>query len=485
MIKFFLLPVIASVCFVSGNAQFFDSLSVSAGSLGTAASKSYQPVWLTSNRFGVITDKQADLSTNLSIVNKHALTIKEYLDDDLLVHQNNIVFSYGLNLVNNNHFKNSIAEQAFAKLEYKNWSLRVGRFEETLGDVDRNLSSGSLGVSGNALPIPKIGIAVTDYTLVPFTNGWLQFKGSFAHGWFGNNRYMKNAYYHEKTLYVRIGKGRFKVYGGLQHYAEWGGNRGNKQLERSWKGFWDVVLVKQADDGSVGTAVNGIQPSRAGDQRGLIEAGADLETDKLIFHGYAQVPFESGEEIDTRNRSVLAGLAVSFKESWFNKIVAEFLYTKNMNEFVSVKQRNSYYNNGYYRTGWEYENRIIGTPIFMNRTTASHYFSDIQPFDWNAAENTIPGNLNIVDNRISGIHVGAQYTVNPVIAARTLFTYTRNYGTWYASEFEPVKVQFYTLQEFNVAPVNSRWAFKLAAAVDFGQLGANAGAMLGCSYKIF
>lgn len=485
MIKKFFLPAIVSLLCISVKAQFLDSLSVKAGTLGTVASKNYQPLWITSNRFGVISDQQVDLSTNLSISNKHVFVLKEFVDDELFVHQDKILLGYGLNLINNNHFKNNIAQQAFVKLEYKNWSLRLGRFEEVLGNVDPVLSSGSLGVSGNAIPIPKMGIAVTDYTNVPFTHGWLQFKGSFAHGWFGNNRYMKNAYYHEKTFYLRAGKGPFKVYGGVQHFAEWGGKRGDRQLERSWKGFWDVVLVKQADDGSVGTAINGIKPSRAGDQRGLLEAGADLETGKAIFHGYAQVPFESGEEIDTRNRSVLAGFAVSFKESWIKKIVAEFIYTKNMNEFVSPKQRNSYYNNGYYRTGWEYDNRIIGTPLFMNRITASHYFSDIQPFDWNATENNIPGNENIVDNRISGIHAGIQYAVNKIIAAKTLFTYTRNYGTWAASEFDPVKVQFYTLQEFNIVPLHSRWAFKLAAAADFGQLSGNTGALLGCSYKIY
>jgi len=342
-----------------------------------------------------------------------------------------------------------------------------------------------LGISGNALPVPKLGIAVVDYKDVPFTNGWLQFKGSFAHGWFGNNRYMKNSYYHEKTLYMRLGNGPFKVYGGLQHFAEWGGRRDGIQLERSWKGFWDVMLVKEADDGSVGTAVNGIRPSRPGDQRGLIEAGADWENDHMKLHGYVQIPFESGEEIDTRNRSLLAGLVLTPAQSWVKKIVTEFIYTKEMNDFVPVKQRNSYYNNGYYRTGWEYENQILGTPLFMNRITANHYFPEIIPFDWNNNNSVIPGNANIVDNRISGIHFGALYSVNDNINGKTLFTYTRNYGNSSTTFFNPVKVQYYTLQELNFIPAYSRWSFKIAVAADFGQLSSNIGILLGCNYILY
>ena len=470
---------------LSGKCQFLDSLSVSATVLTTGATRNYQPLWITANKFGVISDKQLDMSSQLNISNKNELFKFGKTPDYAPVEEYNaITISYGLNFVNYEHFTKTFAEQAFVKLEYKNWSLRYGRFEEILGDVDRDLSTGSLGVSGNAVPIPKIGVALTDYTNVPFTNGWLKIKGSFAHGWFGNNRYMHDAFYHEKTLYMSLGPGRFRLYGGLQHYAEWGGIRGNLHLDRSFKGFLNVLFVRQADDGSVGTAINGIAPSRAGDQRGLIEAGFYLETDKVNLHGYAQMPFESGEEIDPKNRSFLSGLSIVAKDSWLTKFVAEIMYTKSMNNFVGVKQRNSYYNNGEYKTGWEYDDRIIGTPLFMNRTVASHYFPQIQPFDWSSPDKTIPGNANIVDNRITAFHLGANYNLNEIITGKTLLTYSRNYGTYKIDFFTPAKVQYYTLQEFDLKPQDSKWTFKACIGLDFGDLNTVIGSLIGITYQL-
>ena len=108
---------------------------------------------------------QAKRSRKLrSFSNKHVLAETEYQDEKGLYDYNDLSFSYGLSLYNNNHFRSTIIEEGYVKLEYKNWSLRAGRFEENQNDPARDLSSGNLGISDNALPIPKVGIAITDYT---------------------------------------------------------------------------------------------------------------------------------------------------------------------------------------------------------------------------------------------------------------------------------------------------------------------------------
>lgn len=483
-------PLLMSYCIVFAstqvNAQFFDSLSITANVMGTAATRNTQPFWIQSNSFGKISDRPFDLSTGLNIQNKNILLQFEddESDDKAVSEYKEVIFSYGLHLINNNHFKKTFFEEGFAKVEYQNWAVRFGRFEEIIGEVDHDLSSGSLGVSGNSLPIPKIEAVLSEFKNIPGTGGLLQFKGSFAHGWFGNDRYMKRAYYHQKSFYVRIGRGKLKLYGGLQHYAEWGGERGYFHADRSLKGFWNVVLVKQADDGSVGTATNGIKPSRAGDQRGCLEAGADLETDKVNLHAYGQMPFESGEEISPKNRSFLLGVSVTPKESFIEKLVVEFLYTKDMNAFVGTRQRNSYYNNGEYKTGWEYEDRVIGTPLFLNRIMASPYFTDLQPFDWNAPNKSIPGNDNIVNNKVSAIHIGGMYHATELIQGKTILTYSRNYGSLRPNDFTQGKNQFYTLQQFDISPSKSWWTFKAGIGFDFGQLNTNIGVIVGATYRI-
>src|SRR5258706_1228623 len=223
---FCLLSFYASFC----EAQFFDSLQAEAGLQYRYSSKDHLPFWLISNQHGTVADRKNDLSSFFRISNRHEIAAHEYQNEHGFYDYNNVTLSYGLSVYNNNHFKSTIIEEGYVKVEYKNWSLRAGRFEETTGDLDPRLSTGSLGVSGNALPVPKVGIAVTDYTNFPLTNGWLQFKGTFAHGWLGNNRYIKNSYYHEKTFFLRIGPPHLKFCMGIEHFAEWGGRRGDHQL---------------------------------------------------------------------------------------------------------------------------------------------------------------------------------------------------------------------------------------------------------------
>ncbi len=472
------IPLVALT--FTARAQFADSLKIELGTVGTTASKDYQPLWMTSNKFGTISDLKSDLSTNIRLTNFHWLGKTPGNSSDSA--KQKFYISYGVNLFNNQHFNETIIEEGYVKAGYKKWQLRAGRFEETTGDIDHNLSSGSLGISGNALPIPKISIAVVDYIPVPFTKGFVSFKGQLSHGWFGNNRYMKDAYYHEKTFYVQLGKKKLKLYGGVQHFAEWGGRRGNLQLERSLKGFFDVLFVKAADDGSVGTSTNGRLPNRPGDQRGLLEGGFRWENDKIIIHGYNQTPFETGRDVDIRNVDRLLGLSLTLKKanSVLKKVVVELLDTKDMLSFVEPSDRQSFYNNGFYKTGWEYEDRIIGTPLFINRVRASKYFDRYVPYNWDSPDSTIYGNDNIVNNRVIGFHLGVLYGICPRLEAKTFITTTRNYGTHSTtSPFLPHKDQVYTLQQLTYKSPIAGLVFTAAVAIDNGDLTDNAGFMFG------
>ena len=428
------------------NAQFLDSLQATAGLKSRFSSKSYLPFWLISNQYGTVADRGADLSPFIRVSNKNVIAEHEYQDDHGLYDYHDLSVLYGLSIYNNNHFKSTIIEQGYVKLEYKNWSLRAGRFEETTGDIDPQLSTGSMGISGNALPVPKIGIAVTDYTNVPFTNGWVQFKGTFAHGWLGSNRYIKNSYYHEKTFFLRVGRGDIKFYGGIEHFAEWAGERGNQHYDRSPKAFWDVVLGKETDntDPEAGTGLH------AGDHRGVVDGGVYWENGAATVHAYVQKPFEGKQDISLKNKNMLAGFIISMKNKdiGLQKILVEIISTTAINNHITSTRRESYYNNSVYRTGWEYEDNVIGTPLFMNRTRGNKYFPEIQPFKWNAADSAIPGNANIINNRVFAVHVGGSYSISDAVQGKTLLTYTRNYGGLnYSEQFTPYKSEFYGLQE--------------------------------------
>jgi hypothetical protein len=481
----FALFAIVLCCTVICRGQFFDSLQVKAGLQYRFSSKDYLPFWLVSNQYGTVADIKNDITSYVRISNKHVIGEKEYQNDHGFYDYNDISFSYGLSLYVNNHFKRALIEEGYGKLEYKNWAIRAGRFEETTGDIDPQLSSGSLGVSGNALPIPKIEIAVTNYTNIPFTSGWLQFRGTFAHGWLGTNRYVRKPYYHEKTFFLRVGPDRLKFYGGIKHFAEWGGQRGNQQFDKSLKSFWNMVFAKEPGPANPENTTGVYE----GDQRGVLEGGFYWENNDIALHGYMQRPFEGKNDISLRNKNALTGFSLSMKNNYtgLQKIVFEFISTKYINPHTPSNQRESFYNNSSYKTGWEYENNIIGTPLFINRSRGSNYFPGIQPFDWNAPDSSLPGNANIINNRVRGIHMGALYIISARLQGKTLLTYTENYGTISINApFGAGKNEFYGLQQISYDIPKKNLSLIAGFGFDFGQLSktAVAGVLLGIEWNI-
>jgi hypothetical protein len=442
-------------------AQFFDSLQASVGMETRFASKDFQPLWLVANKHGTVADRQSDFAPYFRISNKHTIAEKEYQNNRGFYDYDPVTVSYGVSVYNNNHLKSTILEEAYGKVEFRNWSFRAGRFEEDLEDIDPRLSAGSFGVSGNALPIPKIGFAVTDYKIIPFTNGWVQFKGSFAHGWLGADRYIQNSLYHEKSFFLRVGARSLKFYGSFQHFAEWGGHHADMQFDHSLSSFKDVFLLKDAGGGA-----------HSGDHRGLLEGGAYWENDAIKLHAYLQKPFEGKHDIGLGTRNGKLGIIISSKEDYtkLQKIILELIYTESIDKNILLNQRESYYNNNIYKTGWEYLDNVIGIPLFTNRVRASKYFPEIQPFNWKTGEE-IPGNSNIVNNRIFAIHTGALYSFNDRLNAKTLLTYVQNYGApGIETPYTPHKRQFSALQQITYDILKYNLAITGAVGFDYGDL---------------
>jgi hypothetical protein len=479
VLTMYLLLLISTV-----HAQFLDSLQLQIGTFVTAASKDYLPLWLNANRFGVVADRQLDLTTHLKATSSIRFG-KAYNDiyDDI---DRGVYLDYGVDIYNNSQFSKIIIPETYVNIRYRKIQFVAGRLKQIIGEVDHDLSSGSLGLSGNALPIPKLSFSFPEYTDLPFTDGFVQFKGRISHGWMGADQAMKHAFLHEKNLYMRLGKKRFKIYGGIQHYAVWGGENGDFKLDRSFKGLMNVFLVKEANDGSVPTE-GSLRPNRAGDHRGVIEAGMEWENEKLRFNLNNQSPFDMGQGINIRNVDRLLSFNILNKnnDSWWNKITFEFIYTKQMNNFYNIHYRESYYNNGIYKTGWEYNDKIIGTPLFINRIRGSKYFVDVKPYDWDTEYSKIPALNNIVSNRVVGGHIGMIYKLEDQIIWKTLITYTRNYGNYMiVPYFNPEKVQWYSLNEFEWRLPNRQLALSASIGYDFGELTKNIGVMLGLKWQL-
>lgn len=463
-------------------SQLLDSLHIEVGTIGTAASRDYLPLWMVANKFGVISDQKFDFSTNFRISSSYRLG-EEY--NPIYDNQDKgFYFDYSINIYNNNHFGKILIPEAYVKARYKKFKLSIGRFKQIIGEVNPELSSGSLGVSGNATPIPQISLSL-DYTDIPFTNGFAQFKGQFSHGWMGKNQFLKNAFLHEKNLYIRIGRNKLKLYGGVQHYAVWAGtSKRFPKLDRSLKAYLNVVLAREANDGTV---PDDILPNRVGDHRGVIEAGAEWENDIVKISLNNQTPFETGQGIDIRNIDKLVSLNITNKteDAVVRSLVLEFIYTKQMNNFYDPQYRESYYNNGVYATGWEYNDNIIGTPLFINRVRGARYFNNILPYDWGGDPSKVEGLTNIINNRIIGGHIGMKFRLQDNLLVQTMLTITGNYGNSDVGNFFPSKVQGYTFQQVEHRLNNKYLSLTGGLGYDFGQLSNDIGLLFGLKYNFY
>ncbi|WPP52924.1 capsule assembly Wzi family protein [Catalinimonas niigatensis] len=477
--RFILMLLLHFICIITACAQRTDSLHIEIGSMATLASQEYQPLWLVANRWGTIADWKGDASTHLRLSNYHRWGSRDSISssktrktfDHHKKKARALYLTYGLDLYNNQHFDDFFLEEAYLKIGYGPWELRGGRYEEVIGEGDPELSSGSLSLSSNALPIPKIGIAVTEYTDVPFTQGWLQFKGQFSHGWMGSNRVVSHTYLHQKDLYLKLGKEQLSIYTGLTHFALWGGEHPRLgTLPQSFTDYIRVALIiKGGEDAPITEAMN-----KLGNHLGMTDIG--LRFRWKAWHGtlYYQTPYEDRSGfLPSRNPDHLAGISIRKKHGLLNAITLEYMDTRKQSGSVHPPGLDNYYNNGLYGTGWVYQGNTLGTPLFLTRSRGQQYFGEeVSSSSW-----------NVINNRIHGFHMGVSGNFTAHLQYRTLLTYTQNYGNYYNDAlFQPYKKQVYFLQE--LVYTQDRWTLSAALGVDRGSLTDNTGGALGISYDL-
>jgi len=469
------LLFIATFIAVASPAQvrtppFLDSARFNVGTTVTVASQDYQPLWLVSQRWGGISDQQFDASTHVAFHNKHMLskprTLRNYIRKTKRKPASSI--SYGLVLRNNQLLQQTFIQEGYAKVQVGNWRLAAGRYREVVGEVNPELSSGSWGISGNAVPIPQVSVGLSEYTDVPFFNpGRVQVKGQVSVGWLGSDSLVSNAMYQQRSAYLKIGQDSrlrsrraisYSLYGGLNHFAIWGGERSDGG---ELPGDWPDLL----------------RPIVPGNNLGFFDYGATLHIQELKIRAYTQSPFESRNSLNPfriKNRIVGFEVEDNRRGSLFPTITLELINTTwrdpDLESSTSVDY--NFYNDERYPNGWSYQGRILGTPLFFNQERAIHYLGEDYDTDPDH-------NWNITNNRLNGIHLGVKGTLpNEAFSYRTLATLTINYGSYYGSSGE---TQLYSVQEFGYQ--SGTWRMFGAVAVDFGELTTNIGASVGVEYE--
>ncbi len=436
------------------------------------------PFWLRANQYGIV-PRETSLMTL-----RHAMRV-DYHDtpktklDSLRAANRRIDWGWGAEAVLNagSTYKLLIPE-AYVKVKFgKGLEVWAGRRREIIGLVDSTLTSGSYAWSGNTLPMLKIQIAVTDY--MP-RNGLFGFKGFYAHGWFEEDRFIKNILLHQKALYGRFGKPhwRLKLYGGINHQVMWGGNTErlpgsvikNNQLPNRFSDYIDVVTASalgNRTDIDTNRISSFDRENRIGNHLGTVDVGFEYTGRHFSIFAYRQNIYEDGSLFYLINiQDGLNGLRlrnlrpVNRNGFQIQNILLEYLYTESQGgalflENASQRGRDNYFNHSQYQDGWSRFGMTMGTPFISpsgdSRTDLPRY-----------------GFTN--NNRVAVMHVGLSGQAYDFLRFQLKASYSENLGT-YEVPFAQMVRQFSSVLSLSAPiPILGGITANASVATDMGDL---------------
>jgi hypothetical protein len=497
------LAIILASCNLSYAQLSLERLNSDITFLSTVTSSKNQSFWLSHNRWGIFDDASANA---LSLITNEIETRKDKLFD----------FGGGISLLARGSNSSTIyLHQAYAEAKLGFIHLTAGRKAYAQGISFSDLSSGTVALSQNAMPIPRLTISVPEFWEIPFSFGWLEIRGHLSHGWLNDDRYVTMPYIHDKSIHLQTGDNTgFKFYWGLNHIAIWGGE--SPTYGKLPSSFSDLILVAQAKGGNE-DAPSGDQINALGFHTGVWDWGLRGTIGRTSFHLFYQHLFTDGSGQGYRNAGDgFFGLSIDnlFPFSWINGLTYEYLNTTDqtgpglsddipgatypcdeINCGFPFGGRDNYYNNGIYRSGHSYSGMSLGTPFFFTQNQLNKIDSEIKTY----------GSVFFVSTRNIAHHFGVKGDISEDLSYKMLLSNVKYYGTYSGLNqgttwgildpannivledyfFYPYKKQWYFLFE-------THWQLKgihqlqltTSLAIDKGELFNNIGIMLGATWTL-
>ncbi len=444
-------------------SQFFvlaqgDSLVVRVESKFAATSGEALPHWLAFNQYGFF-------ETGTSNGYMRGEIKKRLISKDKFTMDAEVDF---LGRSETDHF---LLHEAYLNFEWLDFDLQIGLNEPRNYDFPDDLSMGHLVMSPNAPTIPKITAGLLQYVDIPLTQGYVQIKGALSQGILEEDRTVERPLYHEKWAYIRSRKLPINVHFGFANVALFGGELLGRRQSTN---YFEVFLGRR----STTSNVNGDNINAAGAHFGILDYGAELETDDITLSIYYQQPWEdesSLKDFSAGNKDFQIGFHLKLKnQKWISEILYENLnstdqsgeglpdpqingigysyvqlralpdfdqflldelgiVTNNIGfeEFIDIIRfetnndldfggRDSYYVNRGYPAGNTHKGFVIGNSLFL---TSDRLF---ELTGYNALDASL-----VVNNRIRAQHFGIKGNIVPWdVDYRLLMTFTQNLGTY-------------------------------------------------------
>ncbi len=378
--------------------------------------------------------------------------------------------------------------QLYGEVKYRCLDALVGSKEIKGMFRDSEISSGNLLYSGNAMPIPQIRLGIFDYASFWGTKGWLSVKGYVSFGMFSDSKWQRDwanprlkhaedVLYHSKGLWLRGGnREKFPLLAevGIEMATQFGGKSYQNGVVIDMPSGLKDWLKAFFPYGGGNETPEEEQTNIQGNMLGCYDIAltwapqADWSVKAYFEHYFddqSQMTFEYGW------KDGLWGVEIAFpKNPVVSSFVYEYLTTKDQTGAVyndktpdlpeQVSGRDNYYNH-YLYNGWQHWGMGIGNPLIMSPI-------------YNADHDT-----DFASNRVQAHHFGLAGNPLPELSWKTLFSFSRNWGSYYMP-YDEIRNNFNFLAEVRWKPAKlNGWYFKAGVAADAGSLlGRSFGAML-------
>ena len=216
--------------------------------------------------------------------------------------------------------------------------------------------------SGNARPLPGVLLEANNPIKISKTFGvdW-----GIAHYELNDNRFVDDTHVHYKRLaLITTFNENHKLTAKIQHFAQWGGTSPvYGDLKDGFKDFINVFFAHNAEEiGLEDETIN-----KVGNHLGTFFLGYEFNTKFGGFSLYHDHPFEDGS--GTRLANFPDGVwGIYFKpenQKIISSVLYEYIDTSDQSGISVGSGYDSYFRNNIYRSGWTYEQNIIGLPFIL------------------------------------------------------------------------------------------------------------------------
>ncbi|HNP67010.1 MAG TPA: capsule assembly Wzi family protein [Aequorivita sp.] len=264
--------------------------------------------------------------------------------------------------------------------------------------------------SGNARPLPGILIEASDPFRISNTFG---IDWGIGHYVMNDDRYVDNTQLHYKRLgVITTFNENNKLTLGVQHYAQWGGTSPEwGKLKSGFKDFVNVFFAHTTEE----YGIEGETLNKLGNHLGTLLLKYELKNTLGSFSIYHDHYIEDGS--GTRWANFPDGLwGIYFKpknQKIISSVLYEYMDTVDQSGISVGSGKDNYFSNSIYRSGWTYEDNIIGLPFIL--------------FDKNVE---IDGdNIPIINNRSKVHHIAVMGAFSK-FQWKLKSTYTKYLGTY-------------------------------------------------------